>query len=310
MGKQPGKRRVYQGIINQDRGSMNFKGPVTVNVGTAQAPQTSGGGPGGGTPSGWDLGVITVLPEEAHAITRLLMASTGYRRRELDDGMCFEEAVLGDGTRPVRTVAIRTLDRGQLSAASAFRELRDQCAPRVTAMTGIAGGIHPAVRLGDVVVVLDVVEYEAQKMTPSGTRRRGTSWQVPTEVRRRVGNFFSDHGEPCPMSTVGPDGTLRSFAIHAGIIGSGSTVLAAPDSDIQAYLTAFNDKVLAVETENAGVARAFYEGAATTPGCGWVGVRGICDHADAAKDDLFHEIASWHAAVALQQLSPYLVPGA
>lgn len=310
MSKQSGGRHVSQGIINQGRGTINFNGPAIVTVGTArEAPTVADQPRGSGSRDKWDLGVITVLTEEARAVSRMLARSGEYHIRELGDGLRLEEAVIKARSRRVRTVAVRTLDRGQLSAAISFGELRDHYAPRVTAMIGIAGGIHPSIKLGDVVVVLEVVEYDAQKETPAGPCRRGTSWRVPAAIRRRVSNFFSDSGEPSLITLVDPDGITRSFTIHAGVIGSGSTVLAAPESDIRAYLTAFNDKVLAVETENAGIARAFYEGAAADTDAGWIGIRGISDHADHTKDDSHHEIASWHAAEALQRLATYLVPG-
>ena len=39
---------------------------------------------------------------------------------------------------------------------------------------------------------------------------------------------------------------------------------------------------------------------------GWLAIRGISDHADADKDDAFHQVASWHAAATLIGLLPYL----
>ena len=308
MSKQPGRQQVNQGIIQTGRGTMNFNAPV--NVSTGRETETAQDPPGDRPREKWDLGVITVLPEETQAVGKMLARSGGYRVVERGDGMRFEEALIETGLRQVRTVATRALAPGPLSAAIAFAELQDDYAPAVTALTGIAGGIHPSVQLGDVVVALEVVEYDARKETPAGPRRRGTSWQVPVPVRRGINNFFSDRGEPCRVTVCDPDGRTRSFRIHAGVIGSGTAVLAAPESDIRAFLTAFNDKILAVETENAGVGRAFYERTAAGTGGGWVGIRGISDHADAAKDDSFHDIASWHAAAALQQLAPYLAPAA
>ena len=176
-------------------------------------------------------------------------------------------------------------------------------------MTGIAGGIHPSIQLGDVVIALEVIDYDQRKETPAGPRRRGTSWHVPAAVRRAVNNFFSDNGEPCRVTVTDPDGVTRLFSIHPGVIGSGNAVVADPASDIRTYLTDFNDKTLAVETENAGISQAFYEQAAAGRVGGWLGIRGISDHADAAKDDRFHDIASWHAAAALERLAPYLATG-
>jgi hypothetical protein len=55
-------------------------------------------------------------------------------------------------------------------------------------------------------------------------------------------------------------------------------------------------------------AEAFYETAGVSGTSGWLAIRGISDLADPGKDDEYHEIASWHAAVVLLQLLPYLIP--
>ena len=60
------------------------------------------------------------------------------------------------------------------------------------------------------------------------------------------------------MYGADPDGTTRDYKIRPGLIGSGEAVIADPNSDIRRYITAFNDKTLAVETEAGGLAEAFY----------------------------------------------------
>ena len=310
MSNQAGGRYVNQGIINTGSGTVNFNAPVGFNQATAPGPEGAAGQRGDTKPAGqWDLGVITVLTEETRAVSRVLAKARPYLTRELDDGTRFEEATIEAGGRRVKTVAIRALDRGPLSASIAFDNLWQYYAPAVIAMTGIAGGIHASVQLGDVIIALEVINYEQRKETPAGPRRRGTSWQVPAMVRRAVNNFFSDNGEPCRVTVADPDGVTRAFSIHPGVIGSGNAVVADAASDIRTYLMAFNDKTLAVETENGGVSQAFYERAGADRAVGWLGIRGISDHANAAKDDRFHDIASWHAAAALERLAPYLTPG-
>jgi adenosylhomocysteine nucleosidase len=101
----------------------------------------------------------------------------------------------------------------------------------------------------------------------------------------------------------------RTFAVLPGLIGSGETVIADRESPIRRYLTEFNSEVLAVETEAAGVASAFYEYAANSPeAVGWLAIRGISDRADAAKNDDFQQLAAWHAAHVFARMLPYLLP--
>jgi adenosylhomocysteine nucleosidase len=125
-----------------------------------------------------------------------------------------------------------------------------------------------------------------------------------------INAFFSDHGEPYRATMQGPDGVARACRVRPGPIGSGEAVVAFEGSEIRRYLTGFNDKTLALETEAGGLAQAFYETAGTAAaGPGWLAIRGISDQAGAAKDDAYHDIASWHAAGIFRQLLPYLAPG-
>ena len=119
------------------------------------------------------------------------------------------------------------------------------------------------------------------------------------------------HGRPVRCGTTIQDqaGTTRTCKVLPGPIGSGEAVIADHDSAIRQYVTAFNDKTLAAETEAGGIAEAFYEMAGTSPpGGGWLAIRGISDHANAGKDDTYHDIASRHAAAIFLEMLPYLRP--
>jgi adenosylhomocysteine nucleosidase len=299
---------VNRGIVNAGSGTINFNAPVEFDYATAHSPDADGRRHGAEPVERWDLGVITVLAEETRAVSRILALAAAYEVRELNDGTRFEEATVEADGRAVRIVTTRALDRGPLSAGIAFDRLRQHYTPAVIAMTGIAGGIHPSVQLGDVVIALEVINYDQRKETPTGSRRRGTSWQVPAMVRRAVNNFFSDNGEPCRVTVTDPDGVTRAFNVQPGVIGSGNAIVADDLSDIRVYLTDFNDKTLAVETENTGISQAFYEQADAGKAGGWLGIRGISDHANVTKDDRYHDIASWHAAVVMERLASYLAP--
>jgi adenosylhomocysteine nucleosidase len=172
---------------------------------------------------------------------------------------------------------------------------------------GIAGAISPMLTLGDVVIVTGVIHYDQRKETPTGTARRGQEIPVPARTRHAINAFFSDHGEPYRATVAGSDGIKRTCAVWPGLIGSGEAVVADQNSLIRSFVTTFNEKALALETEAAGIAEAFYETADTlSAGTGWLSIRGISDCADAAKDNTYHEIASWHAAAILRQMLPYL----
>jgi adenosylhomocysteine nucleosidase len=255
-----------------------------------------------------DVGVITVLSEETHAMTTALAGSGTLRKHVGDDGARYYERDVDVGGNGLRVVVTQAADRGQRPMAIAFARLQRCYAPAVVVLVGIAGGIHPMVKLGDVVVAQDVIYYDLRKEAPSGTVWRGQSRPVPIAIRHALNDFFASNGEPYRTSITGPHGVSRPCTVLAGPIGSGEAVVAAGDSNIRQYIAGFNDKTLALETEAGGLAQAFYETADASGSSGWLAVRGISDLADACKDDQYHEIASWHAAVVFLQLLPYLIP--
>jgi adenosylhomocysteine nucleosidase len=252
-----------------------------------------------------DIGVVTVLSEETNAVVGALSAVGNCQKRTHGDGLRFYDAVVDPAGSPVRVAVTQALSVGPMPTVIAVENLRRHYGPAVVVLVGIAGGIHPSVSLGDVVVVQEVIYYDLRKETQAGVVRRGQTRPVPAVIRRAVNDFFSTHGEPYLVHSTDPDGAFRDYKALPGPIGSGEAVIAYKGSDIRRYLTAFNDKTLAVETEAGGIAEAFYE-TADEPGTGWLAIRGISDHADADKDDAFHQMASWHAAATLVGLLPYL----
>lgn len=289
-------------------------GPVTM-IGNAigkNARVVAAQAPGAETPHRdwqWDLGVITILSEETRAVTDLLRRSASYREQVEPNGLRFEEADIDAAGRFLKVVATQSLGRGSQSTGHAFGNLLQQYVPIVVVLTGIAGGIHPDVALGDVVIGEEIICYDQRKETPAEVRRRGTSYLVPPTIRRAINRFFSVHGDPCRLTVVSADRTQRTFKVHHGPIGSGDAVIADAESEIRSYLRAFNDKILAVETEAGGLGQAFYEQVDEQAGAsGWLVIRGICDLAAVEKDDAYHDVASWHAVAVLERLAPYLRP--
>ncbi|URM99510.1 hypothetical protein LUW76_37225 [Actinomadura madurae] len=246
---------------------------------------------------GADIGIITMLDVETSALRLAL----GLQEAPSGDLRFYTGKAGG-----MDITAIRTLDQGQQSTIAAYDHLRAHHDPTMIVLAGIGGGIHKDVRLGDVVVATRVVYYDLRKETPEGTRHRGQERVAPAGVGHAVNAFFTDH-EPAEFTETDPADTSRTFTAHHGPIGSGDAVIADGDAEILHYLAGFNDKILAVDMEAGGFSQACHERTADTGRPhGWVVVRGISDKADAAKDDDYHRIASWHAAATVRELLPYL----
>ncbi len=295
------------GVINQGNGTINFSG-VAIGDGASVTPVLHGRTVEAISPERCSIALLTVLPVETFAVRRSMQVLPGYRKFIGPQGAPYCEAeVIADGKRH-RVMATQTADQGQRSAVIAFGNLVKYYSPALVVLVGIAGGIHRDVRVGDVVVAHEVVYYDARKETAAGTVRRGQELSAPVLVRHAANDFFADHGKPCELTDDGASAVGGRFRVWAGPIGSGEAVLGDAESGIRAYLAQYNDKLLAVETEAAGVAQALYEmaGAPEAP-LGWLTVRGISDAADQAKDDSQQELASRRAAAVVELLFPYLL---
>lgn len=249
--------------------------------------------------SGWDVGVVTILPEEMGAV----VSELGLSRDAVGDGgIVYYTGAMEGAENATQVVATRTSDQGQQGVMASLGSLREQFDPAVLILVGIAGGIHRDVAIDDVVVATRVVYYDLRKVTSDAVLRRGREHIAPVSTVHAVNSFFTDFGQPADLAT-----RRGSFHVHGGPIGSGEAVVADAGHEIRTYLTSYNDKTLAVDMEAGGLGRFCYETASTTGAPpDWVVIRGISDHADVAKDDDRHLSAALNAAHTLRTLIPYL----
>jgi adenosylhomocysteine nucleosidase len=296
---------TYSGIVTLAGGITNIYGPTAAGhrpvVNITEKSSRPDAFPGDGT--GVDVGVITVIPEEARAVRHVLSL-----KPDVKNGLSFDLGMVRSGGRAVTVAALQSLSQGEDPAVSAFTRMREYFSPKIVVLTGIAGGIHPDVHLGDVVIATRVICYDLRKETSEHTLRRGQERQAPAEIGHAVNRFFTDHGEPAHVKsqTVGTTETIR---VLEGPIGSGNAVIAHRDSEIVKYLLAFNDKILAVDMESGGLGQAHHGLPAGQRPWGWLVIRGISDHADKNKNDDYHHVAASNAAVVLRELIPYLPLG-
>lgn len=242
------------------------------------------------------IGVVTILAEEAAAVRDVLGL-----RPDPDGTPDSDVGTVRSAGRQVVVAAVRALAPGEGAAVSAVNRLRARYRPAAIILAGIGGGIHPAVRTGDVVTATRVICYDARKETPAGVVRRGIEFQAPALAGHAAGQFFTAHGDPALLN--GPDS--RPFRVHYGPIGSGNAVIADQASQIRAWLRHYNDKILAIDMEASGFAMACHDDPDGPPPP-WLIIRGISDDASAAKNDDHHQAAAIHAALALREIIPHL----
>jgi adenosylhomocysteine nucleosidase len=248
----------------------------------------------------WHIGVVTVLAEEMKAVLDI------FRLNE-DQGSAGEQRFYtGTMHAPGRTltmVATRTLAPGQRSVMATLAHLQHSYHPSALVLVGLGGGIHPGININDVVVATSVVYYDLRKVTPQGVLHRGQELHSPAMMVHTVNSFFTHHGQPAELHT----NETGQFRVHAGTIGTGDAVIADRNTEIRRYLSTFNEKILAVDTESGGLGQYCYEthiSPRNTPN--WIAVRGISDHADHTKNDNNHQSAATNAAHTLSALLPYI----
>lgn len=249
-----------------------------------------------------EVGVLAILDEEIRAVQAQLQQMREYRERRLRHGPLAREAWLpGRGGEPIRVAAVQTLSQGTESAGIAYRGLVDEYNPQVVLLVGIAGGIGKKIKVGDVVISDEVISYDHRREAPGRTYHRGQAQAVAAPLRYRLNDFLAD----TPSEQPRRDG--ETFHLYRGPVASGNAVITDAKSEIRLWLTEFNEKVLAVETEAAGVAQSFHEmSAGDMMPRGWLTIRGISDVADRRKGWAYHDLAARHAAEAMAMLLPYL----
>jgi adenosylhomocysteine nucleosidase len=286
------------GVANLGPGQINFNGPSAIG---ANARLTVGHGapsthlrsqPGG-------IGVATMLADETNAVIEVF----GLQRdRKSPNGQAFYTGSAVGAAGSVELVAARTLEQGQRSVISTLQSLRRERNPAVFVVLGIGGSIHRDVAIDDVVVATRVVYYELRKVTPGGVQHRGEERQAPAAIAHAVNAFFTDCGEPAELQSGTGGARFRAFS---GLIGSGEAVLADDNAEIRRFLSAYNDKILAVDMESGGLSQFCHESTeADQPS--WLVIRGISDRADQTKNDAHHGTAARNAALTLLNLIPYL----
>ena len=108
----------------------------------------------------------------------------------------------------------------------------------------------------------------------------------------------------CDAHTDGAALGKHSFTLQRGPIGTGPRVVKFREAEERQFLTSYNEKTLALETEAESIARHFYEQGEDGYLAGYVVLRAISDHADEEKDDRWKLAASRNAVIALAAILP------
>ena len=237
-----------------------------------------------------DFLIVTALEEERDAILNKLPNYKQLPPSEESVRFYYSADIstrFSNGTVDIYTVAVvMLLNMGRVEAAIATGDAIRQWNPRYVIMVGIAGGISESnVRLGDILVSDQVVDYELQKITSTGPKVRYSVHRANPRLHGATQSLKIDRWQALIQEQRPSEGQSKRLI---GPVATGDKVIAFGD-----VLNQYRDdwpKLIGVEMEAGGVASAAFQSASQP---GFFMVRGVSDLADADKDNV--SVLNWRA---------------
>jgi adenosylhomocysteine nucleosidase len=245
--------------------------------------------------------ILSALAEEQHGLIELLEQPQRVDRA----GRTFWQGQLRG-----QSVVLALSRMGKVAAATTTTTLIEAFGVDQVVFTGVAGGLGPGVRVGDVVVAGQFMQHDMD-VSPLFAR-----FEVPLYGRTLFDcdARLSDHLFAAARSYLTRTGDLAdpgSFVsgatLHRGLIASGDQFVGRADqsSDLKAALQSAGHLPLAVEMEGAAVAQVCHD-----YGVAFAAMRTISDRADDQAHVDFaqfvQEVASQYARGVILELMPLL----
>jgi len=260
-----------------------------------------------------DVLIIAPLREEREAVLAKLRDAKRLPRAQ-HVFIYYEAQVPINGqpsSQPGRRVIVTSPnDMGRVEAASVVSEAVERWKPRFVLLVGIAGGaVSPdqrataeaeqvggvaakGVRLGDVLLAREIVDYELQKLTLEQIQIRWKVNPVDQQLLSAAQHLERHEWEPLiseqrPSTSQQPQ-AASTPKVHFGPVASGDKVVAYSEGLKQ--VQDVWSKLIGVEMEAGGVAQRV---AQTITRPGFFMVRGVSDLADERKGS--DDVDAWRA---------------
>nr|BFE58685.1 hypothetical protein GCM10020063_032110 [Dactylosporangium thailandense] len=238
--------------------------------------------------------VLTAMNLEYDAVRARLDDPRVHRHSA---GTRFEIGRLRGGGR----VALGLVGKGNHPAAVLAERAVTAFDPIAVLFAGVAGGLWPSIRLGDVVVGSQIYAYHGGTSEDGGLRARPRAWEVP----HGAGQIAQHLIRTGAWATGLPAGTVPT--VHFGPIAAGEIVHDSAVSEQARWVRQHYNDALAIEMEAAGVAQAGHLNGSLPV----VVVRGISDRADGTKTtsdgQSWQPRAATHAAAFATALAAELI---
>ena len=224
-----------------------------------------------------DVAIITVLPEEYHAVLGKL---ENVRPVIEPDGRsnafvwATGEIPSADRKTPRRLVVAMAGEAGEVSGALATKATIDYWSPQDVLLVGIAGGIHEALALGDIVISTQIWGYEHGHLGSRYDTAGVAFFQPDAALLEAAMALGQDWKKRIEVSA--PDSGTLSKVIE-GKTASGNKVIENTGSAYFAESLRLDTSITAVEMEGAGAAAAIAKNHDMGGTIGFLMIRGISD---------------------------------
>lgn len=241
-----------------------------------------------------DLAVVTALTSEMAAFQR------GWEwesEEPLDDAAFIRRGRFQSKGRTFSVVAATSPRMGMVPAATLVTKLIQRFRPRIVTMPGICAGVAGKVELGDVVMADTAWDYQSGKHVTTSENLPDFLIDphfIPADemLGAKWDQLVQDDRLAMEVAKNWPAEKRKPPALHRAPVATGSAVLA--DAHIAKGILRQQRKALGVEMEIYGVYYAVE--AASRPRPLVCAFKGVCDFADAHKEDTAQPFAAYASA--------------
>jgi adenosylhomocysteine nucleosidase len=248
-------------------------------------------------------GILSAMAEEQAG----LAAHLGDMRVERYAGRDFQV-----GSWQGREVVLALSRIGKVAAATTAAALIERFGVSRIFFTGVAGGLHPAVRVGDTVIGTEFMQHDMDASpifpryeVPLYDRSRFPADAALSQCLAQAVEVVLQDDALLDDATRARFGLTQPLRIHHGLIASGDRFVSGPNE--AAALRAALPDAMAVEMEAAAVAQVCFD-----HGVPFAAVRNISDRADDQAHVDFgayiHDVAGRQARALIAALLPLLPP--
>lgn len=209
------------------------------------------------------LGIIGAMEEEVISIKRRMQV----RSKDEMAGMTFFAGTMDD-----TEVVVVQSGIGKVNAAICTQILVDKYDVKCVINTGVAGGLHPCLNIGDIVVSSDTVEHDMDASAVGNPRG---------EIPRLAKTFFEADDKLVNIAKKAAENLKGDHKVYVGRVASGDQFICSMKvkEDIYETFTAY-----CAEMEGAAIAHTCY-----LNNIPFVIIRAISDKADQSADVNFEE---------------------